>query len=65
MRNLFGLSVCLALAACGSGDSEPGGITASEAQALDDAAEMLEQRRLPEEALRKSEPDKADLPPES
>ena len=39
----------LALAGCGSPDagSGPGGVTASEAEALDDAAEMIEQRRLP------------------
>ena len=43
----------LALAACGpaGNDPGPGGVTVDEARALDDAAEMLEERRLPEEAL--------------
>lgn len=41
------------LAACGPSDSDPGpgGVTVGEARALDEAAEMLEQRRLPPEAL--------------
>lgn len=43
----------LALSACsGSEESEPiGAVTQSEAEALDDAAEMIEARRLPEGAL--------------
>jgi hypothetical protein len=41
------------LAACGPSDSDPGpgGVTVGEAKALDEAAEMLEQRRLPPDAL--------------
>lgn len=37
----------LLLAACGSnsGDAGPGGVTENEAEALDEAAEMIEQRR--------------------
>lgn len=37
------------LAACGPSDSDPGpgGVTVGEARALDEAAEMIEQRRLP------------------
>lgn len=37
------------LAGCGPNPSDPGpgGVTVSEAEALDDAAEMLEQRRQP------------------
>ena len=44
----------LALAACGSGDNQPGpgGVTVGEARALDEAAEMVEERRPPPEALR-------------
>jgi hypothetical protein len=45
------LLVLLALPACGS---EPGssGATAGEAKALDDAAAMIEAKRLPESAVR-------------
>lgn len=40
------------LAACDSGGAEaPGGVSAGEAQALDEAAEMLDKRQLPPEAL--------------
>ena len=43
----------LLLAACGERDTGPGpgGVTVGEARALDEAAEMIEARRLPEEAL--------------
>jgi hypothetical protein len=43
----------LALAGCDVGDSDPGpgGATAGEARALDEAAEMLDERRFPDEAL--------------
>lgn len=43
----------LVLAACGSPDNDPGpgGVTVGEARALDEAAEMIEARRLPPEAL--------------
>ena len=42
------LPACLMLAACGQGDTDPGpgGVTVAEARALDEAAEMIEQRRL-------------------
>lgn len=53
------LFLILGLAACGSG-AQPGagagGVTAGEAKALDDAAEMVEQRRLPDDALRPPAP---------
>ena len=41
------------LAACEPADNEPapGGVSASEAEALDDAAEMVEKRRPPPEIL--------------
>lgn len=47
------LALPLLLAACGPSDSDPapGGVTVGEAKALDEAAEMIEQRRLPPEAL--------------
>ena len=37
------------LAACGSGEDDPGpgGVTAGEAKALDEAAAMLDERRTP------------------
>jgi|GEM_PF-713174 len=40
------------LAACGSsGADAPGEVSAGEAEALEDAADMLDERRLPPEAL--------------
>lgn len=45
-------SSALALSACGpSGGSAPGAVSEGEAQALEEAAEMLDERRLPEGAL--------------
>jgi hypothetical protein len=43
----------LLLSGCGAGDNDPGpgGVTVGEARALDQAAEMLDQQRLPEQAL--------------
>ncbi len=43
----------LSLSACGKADNEPGpgGVTAGEAKALDEAAQMIEDDRLPPEAL--------------
>ncbi|MCZ8370951.1 MAG: hypothetical protein O9293_13495 [Porphyrobacter sp.] len=47
----------LALAACGSEEaSPPGEVTPGEAKALDEAAEMLDERRLPPEALATAAP---------
>jgi hypothetical protein len=47
------LAASLALAACGQGENSPGpgGVTRGEARALDDAARMLDERRLPASAL--------------
>jgi hypothetical protein len=47
------LAGLLAVSACGKPDnaSGPGGVTVGEAKALDQAAEMLDRRRPPEEAL--------------
>jgi len=44
--------LALLLAACGSGDDDPGpgGVTVGEAKALDEAAEMLDAQRLPQNA---------------
>lgn len=56
MRALYSFTAALPLAllaACGQSDTAPGpgGVTVSEARALDEAAEMIEARRLPAEAL--------------
>ena len=47
----------LLLSACGSSDNDPGpgGVSVGEARALDEAAEMLDQQRLPAEALTEPE----------
>jgi len=47
------VAVALAIAGCGSGDDDPGpgGVTVGEARALDEAAEMLDERRPPDAAL--------------
>lgn len=47
------LLATLTLAACGPADTDPGpgGVTVGEARALDEAAQMLDSRRLPAEAL--------------
>ena len=52
--SLVGAPALLLLAACDSGPggaTGPGAVSEGEAQSLDDAAEMLEERRLPEGAL--------------
>ncbi len=45
------LLLIAALAACGRGDEGPGGVTRSEQKALDDAAEMVEQKQLNPSAI--------------
>ena len=52
--------LCLALAACGSSEPGPGGATANEASALDDAAEMVESRRIDDGALKAPAPDQGE-----
>ena len=57
----LGLAVCattgLLLSACGSGGADgPGSVSVDEAQALDEAAEMLDERRLPEGAVSTAAP---------
>jgi hypothetical protein len=60
MRSLFTLTALLCgalLAGCGSSDRDEGvgGVSASEAQALNEAAEMLDSRRIgAERALQKN-----------
>lgn len=47
LARLFVLAPLLVLAACSSEDRRAGGTSASEARALEDAAEMLDDQRLP------------------
>ncbi len=53
MRRLFPVLAVICLAACGQKDTDagPGGVSVGEARALDQAAAMLEQQRLPPGAL--------------
>ncbi|MDP5104331.1 MAG: hypothetical protein NWP98_10435 [Erythrobacter sp.] len=52
MRLLIAASLVLTLAACGEERARaPGTVSEGEAKALDAAAAMLDQRRLPPEAL--------------
>lgn len=56
MRTIPALTLALLLSACGDDPRQAGGVTKSEADALDDAAEMVEQQRLPAEAIAPAEP---------
>lgn len=49
---VLAFALSLALAACGDeGAGAPGGVSPGEAEALEEAAAMLDERRLPPEAL--------------
>lgn len=50
MRTGILVPLCALAASCGPNPSDPGpgGVSVSEAKALDEAAEMLEQRRTPD-----------------
>ena len=52
-RALSACTLALAIAACGPSENDPGpgGVTVGEAQALDEAAAMLEDRKLPADAI--------------
>lgn len=58
MKRTIFQGAALLLAACGESDTDPGpgGVTVGEARALDEAAEMIEARRLPDEALATGSP---------
>jgi len=58
VRSALLLGPVLLLAGCGSNDTDPGpgGVTVAEARALDEAAEMIEARRPPPEALKEGAP---------
>jgi len=49
MKSIFSLMILAGLAACGpaQNDPGPGGVTVGEAKALDEAAEMLDERNAP------------------
>ncbi|WP_209348917.1 hypothetical protein [Pontixanthobacter sp. CEM42] len=51
MKPILSFSSLLLLAACGNADNEPGpgGVSVGEARALDEAAEMIEAKRIPEQ----------------
>jgi hypothetical protein len=64
MRALSSGLAVLLLAGCGPNDTDPGpgGVTVGEARALDEAAEMLDEQRLPKEALPPAAEDEAPAP---
>ena len=64
MRALAFGAAALLLAGCGPNDTDPGpgGVTVGEARALDEAAEMLDEQRLPAEALPSPAPDGTSTP---
>jgi hypothetical protein len=67
MKRMIAPMALLALAACGKPDNAPcpGGVTVGEARALDEAAELIEARRVPPEVLQPAAipAAKASLPP--
>lgn len=54
--------ILAALVACGpaQNDPGPGGVTVGEAKALDEAAEMLDERNVPPEAAENKQAEPAD-----
>lgn len=58
MRKIILFGAITLLAACGDNDTAPGpgGVTVGEAKALDEAAEMIEARRLPADVLATATP---------
>jgi hypothetical protein len=50
MRALIPLAALVLLAACSDETRTAGGVTKAEAEALDEAAEIIEQQRMPAEA---------------
>ena len=64
LRLTLAAALGLALAGCGGEQaSAPGGVTPPEAEALEDAATMLDERRLPPEALVTDTPTPTPAPP--
>ena len=62
MKNLFSVMLLTGLVACGpaQNDPGPGGVTVGEARALDEAAEMLDERTAPAEPVDKGQAAAAD-----
>jgi len=60
----FAILLLPLIAACSAADTDPGpgGVTVGEARALDEAAKILEERRLPDEALRSGDAQKSAKP---
>ena len=56
MKNIVSIVILTGLAACGpaQNDPGPGGVTIGEAKALDEAAEMLDERNSPPESIKKT-----------
>ena len=52
------------LSSCGPRDNDPGpgGVTVGEARALDQAAQMIDQQKLPKEALETGAPNGSEAP---
>jgi hypothetical protein len=61
MRNILCAIILTGLAACGpaQNDPGPGGVTVGEAKALDEAAEMLDERNVPPESITNPKADPA------
>ncbi|NVD26474.1 hypothetical protein HUO14_00995 [Parasphingorhabdus flavimaris] len=57
MRSFLSALILTGLVACGpaQNDPGPGGVTVGEAKALDEAAEMLDERNLPPESIENPE----------
>ena len=53
MKKLFSALILTGLVACGpaQNDPGPGGVSVGEAEALDEAAEMLDERNAPPESI--------------
>lgn len=66
MRRIVAAAAAMLLAACGDSGTAPGpgGVSVDEAEALDQAAEMLDSQRLPRAALEEpaTEPSPAEAP---
>lgn len=59
MRAFLAIAAFVPLSACGPSDNDPGpgGVTVGEARALDEAAEMIDKRRIPADVLAEQDAD--------
>ena len=64
VRHMFPALALIFLAACGQKDTDsgPGGVSVGEARALDEAASMLDQQRLPLQAQPSGSPSPQQAP---